>query len=114
MLTEYWPPPIDHGCPVATLAKHATPAGGAGVVVGAGVALGVVLGALVAVGVGVGEVVGAHVVVGVGGGVAGDGGGGGAAPAWYQDARPTVVCSQATLSHIICDAPGPQHEQQPP
>ena len=98
MLTEYWPPPTAHGWPVATFAKHAAPAGGAGV------ALGVVVGALVVVGVGValGVVVGARVVVGVGGGVAG-GGGGGAAPAWYQGVRPTALCSQATLAHMICD-----------
>lgn len=100
MLIEYWPPPIGHGRATATLAKHAAPAGGAGV------ALGVVVGALVVVGAGVslGVVVGARVVVGVGGGVAGGCGGGGAAPAWYQGVSPTVLCSQATLAHIICDA----------
>ena len=101
MLMEYWPPPIGHGWPTAILAKHAAPAGGAGV------ALGVVVGALVVVDVGVslGVVVGARVMAGVGGGVTrGGGGGGGAAPAWYQGVSPTVLCSQATFAHIICDA----------
>ena len=103
---EYWPPPIAHGWPTATLAKHAAPVGGAGVT------LGVVVGALVVVGVGVtlGVVVGARVVVGVGGGVAGGGGGGGggggAAPAWYQGVSPTVLCSHASFAHNSCDAQG--------
>ena len=100
MLMEYWPPPIGQGWPTATLAKHTAPAGG-------NVALGAVVGALVVVGVGVslGVVVGGRVVVGVGGGVAGAGGGGGvAALAWYHGVSPTVLCSQATLAHIICDA----------